>query len=71
MQRCKITSDTNDVLWFLFIRKRRVDGCIMVAKTVGLAWWASETRVSPNKANVTRQRSRLECGMKKLHIIYW
>jgi hypothetical protein len=52
---CKITSDTSDALWSLFIRKIRVDGCTMGAKIVALAWWASETQVSPNKPNVTRQ----------------
>jgi hypothetical protein len=40
MQRRKITSDTNDAL---FIRKRRNDGCTIVAKIVVVGWWAPET----------------------------
>jgi hypothetical protein len=53
MQRCKIISDTCDVLWSLSIRKKRTNGSTIVAKIVVVGWWAYETQVSPNKANVT------------------
>jgi hypothetical protein len=61
MQRHKITNDVGDVLWSLSIRRKRTDGCTNVAKTTALTWWASETRVNPNKANVTTKC--LEAGM--------
>jgi hypothetical protein len=53
MQRHKITSDRGDVLWSLYIIKRIIDGCTIVAKIVG--WWVFKTQVNPNKANVTTQ----------------
>jgi hypothetical protein len=37
MQRHKITHDTGDVFWSLSIRKRRIDGCRVIAKIVAIA----------------------------------
>jgi hypothetical protein len=53
MQRCKITNDVSDALWSLFIGRRMIDDCTSSAKTTTLAWRASKTRMSFNKADVT------------------
>ncbi len=56
MQKHKITNDTSDVLCLLSIRKRKTDGCTIATKTIAIGWWASKTRMSPNKVDVTTQR---------------
>lgn len=45
-----------DFLVVLTIRKRRNDGISDSDKEVIVGWWVSETRVSPNKKDVTRKR---------------
>jgi len=45
-----------DFLVVLTIRKRRNDGINDSDKEVIVGWWMSETRVSPNKKDVTRKR---------------
>jgi hypothetical protein len=42
-------------LWSLSIKNRRNDGYIVGAKIVALAWWAFETQMSPNKADVIKK----------------
>jgi hypothetical protein len=42
--------------WTLSFRKQRCDKCTNDAKLVAISWWALETKVSPNKQDVTKQR---------------
>ncbi len=48
MERHKVFSDCDVVLWTLSFQKKRVDGCIKENKVTTIAWWASETCVNPN-----------------------
>ncbi len=43
MQRRKITSDASDVVWSSSIRKKRTNGCTIVAKIATVGWWALKT----------------------------
>jgi hypothetical protein len=61
LERCKIASNSSIPLWSLSVRKRKIDGCTIDVKNVAIAWWASETLVSPNKDDVMRKC--LEDGM--------
>jgi hypothetical protein len=61
LERCKIASNSGIPLWSLLVRKRKIDDCTIDVKNVAIAWWASETRVSHNKDDVTRKC--LETGM--------
>ena len=38
------------------MRTKRVDGIALDEKQIIINWWISETRVSPNKKDVTRKR---------------
>lgn len=42
--------------WSLSVRKKREDGIPQVVRVLVLKWWAENTRVSPNRKDVTRKR---------------
>jgi len=48
--------ESGGVLWTLSVRRKKMDGMTAKVKNVVLTWWVSETRVSPNKKDVTRKR---------------
>lgn len=40
MERCKVFSDCDVVLWTLSFQKKRADGCINEDKVTTIVWWA-------------------------------
>jgi hypothetical protein len=60
-ERRRLISDLGIPLWSLSIKKNKIDGCTTVVKKAAICWWASNTRFSPNKFDVTRKH--LEVGV--------
>jgi hypothetical protein len=58
IQRCHMLP-----LWKLTMKNKRFYCILLATKVVVLKWWALETWVNPNKADVTRKK--LEVGMFK------
>ena len=54
--RRRLMCESGAFLWTLSVRRKRMDGMIAEVKNAVLTWWVSETRVSPNKKDVTRKR---------------
>jgi hypothetical protein len=40
MERCKVFSDCDAVLWTFSFQKKRDDGCINEDKVTTIVWWA-------------------------------
>jgi hypothetical protein len=56
ISRRKLINDNGFALWSLFVRKKRTNGLLELLKKTIIDWWTSETRVSPNKSDVTQRR---------------
>jgi hypothetical protein len=54
--RREVMHTAGDFLFSLSVRTKRVDGIALDEKQIIIKWWISETRVSPNKKDVTRKR---------------
>ena len=54
--RREVLHTAGDFLFSLSVRTNRVDGIALDEKQIIINWWISETRVSPNKKDVTRKR---------------
>jgi hypothetical protein len=54
--RREVLHTAGDFLFSLSVRTNRVDGLGLDEKQIIIKWWISETRVSPNKKDVTRKR---------------
>jgi hypothetical protein len=54
--RREVMHTAGDFLFSLSVRTKRVDGIALHEKQIIIKWWISETRVSPNKKDVTRKR---------------
>ena len=54
--RREVLYSAGDFLFFLSVRTKRADGIALDEKQIIIKWWISETRVSPNKKDVTRKR---------------
>ena len=52
----ELVHSRGDFLVVLTFRRKRTDGISEMDREVILRWWVSETRVSPNKKDVTRKR---------------
>lgn len=66
-ERWRLISDLGIPLWSLSIKKNKNDGCKIVVKKAAICQWASNTRISLNKSNVTRMHLEVECMMRSLH----
>ena len=51
----EVLHTAGDFLFSLSVRTKRVDGLGLDEKRIIIKWWISETRVSPNKKDVTRK----------------
>lgn len=56
MVRRRLMCESGGFLWNLSVRRKRMDGMTAETKNAVLTWWVSESRVSPNKKDVTRKR---------------
>ena len=54
--RREVLHIAGEFLFSLSVRTKRVDGIAIDEKQIIIRWWISETRVSPNKKDVTRKR---------------
>jgi hypothetical protein len=54
-ERRKIANNSSIPLWSLLVRKCKINGCKIDVKNVAIAWWAFQTRVSPNKDDVMKK----------------
>ena len=54
--RREVLHAAGDFLFSLSVRTKRVDGLGLDEKQIIIKWWILETRVSPNKKDVTRKR---------------
>jgi hypothetical protein len=55
LERHMIANNPSIPLWSLSVRNHKIDGCTIDVKNVAIAWWASKTRVSPNKDDVMKK----------------
>jgi hypothetical protein len=51
-----VIDDQGKALWSLNVRRKWIDGFSDAAKRIVIDWWIYETRVSPNKKDVTQKR---------------
>ena len=56
INRRDVLSATGQFLFCLTVRRKRTDGLREEERIVIITWWVVETRVSPNKKDVTRKR---------------
>jgi len=54
--RREVLHSVGEILFSLSVRAKRADGLGLDERCVIIKWWISETRVSPNKKDVTRKR---------------
>ncbi len=57
--RWKFIDDNGKDLWSLTIKKKRANGLFDIVKKIIINWWACETRISPNKKDVTQRKPSL------------
>ncbi len=55
VERRRIMNQSGDFLWNLSLRKKRSDVLSPSIKVV-ISWWVSETRISPNRKEVTQSQ---------------
>jgi hypothetical protein len=63
---CNVIDSTCNFLWSLSVKEKKSNGILFIVKNVVQKWWASKTRVHPNKSNVTWQTLELGVFDKKL-----
>jgi hypothetical protein len=59
--RHMIANNSSIPLWPLLVKNHKIDGYTIDVKNVTIAWWASQTHVSPNKNDVMKKC--LEAGV--------
>ncbi len=59
--QCRSLCVTMSYLWKLTMKNKKSDCILLVIEVVVLKHWASDTRVNPNKVDVTKRR--LETGV--------
>lgn len=60
-----LMGDSGVPLWTFIVRDKRSDGITPSTKHTIVNWWAIETRVSPNKSDLTWKRLKARVFDKK------
>jgi hypothetical protein len=56
ISRWMIIDDKDHALWSLSVKRKWIDSLSDVIKKVIIDWWTYETRVNPNKKDVTHKK---------------